>query len=125
VAELLGRKPLFPGKDYVDMLKKIVDKIGNPAVEDQDHVSEKVSILPSFSVSDDGSIHPCSRAHAQLWGEGHARARGNRQDSVRGRKKPENEVEIMRKIRCEGGRSQKMRLKSCARFGAREEEVRK
>jgi len=48
VAELLGRKPLFPGKDYVDMLKKIVDKIGNPAVEDQDHVSEKVSILPSF-----------------------------------------------------------------------------
>ena len=81
------------------MLKKIVDKIGNPAVEDQDHVSEKVSILASFSMSDDGSIHPRSRAHAQLWGEGHARARGNFQDSVRGRKKSENEVEIMRRIR--------------------------
>ena len=47
MAELLGRKPLFPGKDYVDMLKKIVDKTGNPAVEDQDHVSEKVMIKAS------------------------------------------------------------------------------
>ena len=35
LAELLGRKPLFPGKDYVDMLKMIVTKIGNPAIEDQ------------------------------------------------------------------------------------------
>lgn len=41
LAELLGRKPLFPGKDYVDMLKMIVTKIGNPPVEDQGHVSEK------------------------------------------------------------------------------------
>ncbi len=37
LAELLGRKPLFPGKDYVDMLKLIVAKIGNPAIEDQVH----------------------------------------------------------------------------------------
>ncbi len=35
LAELLGRKPLFPGKDYVDMLKMIVAKIGNPPIEDQ------------------------------------------------------------------------------------------
>jgi len=50
LSELLGRKPLFPGKDYVDMLKKIVDKIGNPALEDQDHISEKAkNFLAGFA----------------------------------------------------------------------------
>ena len=35
LAELLGRKPLFPGNDYIGMLKMIVAKIGNPPIEDQ------------------------------------------------------------------------------------------
>ena len=49
LAELLGRKPLFPGKDYVDMLKQQVKKIGNPPREDQDHVSGKAkNFLASF-----------------------------------------------------------------------------
>mmetsp|Transcript_32771 Transcript_32771/g.103686 ORF Transcript_32771/g.103686 Transcript_32771/m.103686 type:complete len:366 (-) Transcript_32771:161-1258(-) len=41
LAELLGRKALFPGRDYVDMLKRQIAKIGNPPIEDQQHVSEK------------------------------------------------------------------------------------
>lgn len=34
LAELLGRKALFPGKDYVDMLKLIVNILGNPETRD-------------------------------------------------------------------------------------------
>jgi mitogen-activated protein kinase 1/3 len=50
LAELLQRKPLFPGKDYVDMLKLQVAKIGNPPVEDQKHVSEKAkTFLAGFT----------------------------------------------------------------------------
>ncbi len=50
VAELLGRKTLFPGKDYVDMLRRIVEKIGNPSIDDQDHVSEKAkNFLAGFA----------------------------------------------------------------------------
>eukprot|EP00297_Palpitomonas_bilix_P006935 CAMPEP_0113896990 /NCGR_PEP_ID=MMETSP0780_2-20120614/18378_1 /TAXON_ID=652834 /ORGANISM="Palpitomonas bilix" /LENGTH=382 /DNA_ID=CAMNT_0000888299 /DNA_START=17 /DNA_END=1165 /DNA_ORIENTATION=+ /assembly_acc=CAM_ASM_000599 len=30
LAELIGRKPLFPGKDYIDQVKIIVDVLGNP-----------------------------------------------------------------------------------------------
>lgn len=50
LGELLQRKPLFPGKDYVDMLKLQVAKIGNPPLEDQKHVSEKAkAFLAGFS----------------------------------------------------------------------------
>lgn len=32
IAELIGRKPLFPGKDYMEMLRMIVKSCGNPTV---------------------------------------------------------------------------------------------
>lgn len=34
LAELLGRRPLFPGKDYVDQLKLIVKTLGPPSEDD-------------------------------------------------------------------------------------------
>ena len=34
MAELLGRKPLFPGKDYVDQLKLIIKTLGTPSDDD-------------------------------------------------------------------------------------------
>lgn len=32
--ELLGKKPLFPGNDYLDQMKKIIEVIGTPSPED-------------------------------------------------------------------------------------------
>lgn len=41
-AELLGRKPLFPGKDYLHQLTLITDVIGSPDDEDIEYIeSEK------------------------------------------------------------------------------------
>lgn len=34
MAELLGRRPLFPGKDYVDQLKLIIKTLGPPSEDD-------------------------------------------------------------------------------------------
>jgi serine/threonine protein kinase len=42
LAELLLRKPLFPGGDWLDMIQRQVAFLGNPPVEDQKHVSERV-----------------------------------------------------------------------------------
>lgn len=43
-AELLGRKPLFPGKDYIHQLNLIIDVIGSPDDEDINSIeSDKVS----------------------------------------------------------------------------------
>ena len=39
LAELLYRKPLFPGKDYIDQLKLIVKMLGSPAEADLDFIS--------------------------------------------------------------------------------------
>jgi serine/threonine protein kinase len=33
-AELLGRKPLFPGSDYLEQLRLIINRIGSPSSED-------------------------------------------------------------------------------------------
>ena len=38
-AELLGRKPIFPGDDYIHQLQKIVSKLGTPADADLDFVT--------------------------------------------------------------------------------------
>jgi len=38
-AELLGRKPLFPGKDYIHQLKLIIQVLGSPAEEDLAFIS--------------------------------------------------------------------------------------
>jgi serine/threonine protein kinase len=37
-AEILGRKPLFPGKDYIHQLQLITDIIGTPSEEDIEHI---------------------------------------------------------------------------------------
>ena len=39
LAELLYRKPLFPGKDYIDQLKLIVKMLGSPAEADLGFIS--------------------------------------------------------------------------------------
>jgi serine/threonine protein kinase len=41
LAELLGRKALFQGKDYIEMLRMIVSLLGTPAPEDTSFASEK------------------------------------------------------------------------------------
>lgn len=41
LAELIGRKPLFAGKDYVEMLKLHCDLLGNPKPAEEKHISEK------------------------------------------------------------------------------------
>jgi mitogen-activated protein kinase 1/3 len=41
LAELLGRKALFQGKDYIEMLRMIVSVLGTPAPEDYSFASEK------------------------------------------------------------------------------------
>jgi serine/threonine protein kinase len=38
-AELLGRKPLFPGEDYIHQLQIICDTLGTPADEDLDFIT--------------------------------------------------------------------------------------
>jgi serine/threonine protein kinase len=44
VAEMLGRKALFPGKHYLDQLKLIMGIIGYPSPQDVDQIkNEKVS----------------------------------------------------------------------------------
>ena len=40
-AELLGRKPFFPGEDYINQLTIISKKIGKPSKSDLDFVSSE------------------------------------------------------------------------------------
>jgi len=40
-AELLARKPIFPGEDYVDQIRVICDKIGKPASDDLSFVTSE------------------------------------------------------------------------------------
>jgi serine/threonine protein kinase len=45
MAELLGRKPLFPGRDYMHQLHLIIDILGTPSMEDTEYIaSEKVLV---------------------------------------------------------------------------------
>lgn len=40
-AEILGRRPFFPGRDYIHQLDLIIDILGSPAQEDISFVSSK------------------------------------------------------------------------------------
>ena len=40
-AELLGRRPLFPGDDYIDQLRKICAKLGKPSAVELDFVTSE------------------------------------------------------------------------------------
>ena len=73
LAELLARKPLFPGKDYVDMLKLQVAKIGNLIADRQNEMeslSGQIEQLESSvlepSASFDASSNPALRAAPDL-----------------------------------------------------------
>mmetsp|Transcript_8974 Transcript_8974/g.19210 ORF Transcript_8974/g.19210 Transcript_8974/m.19210 type:complete len:374 (+) Transcript_8974:111-1232(+) len=70
MAELLGRRPLFPGKDYVDQLKLIIKTLGPPSEDDLTFINshkarayiralpsgEKVNFRKKFSDADASAI---------------------------------------------------------------------
>ena len=39
LAEILQRKPLFPGRDYMHQLHLIIDTLGSPSKEDTDYIA--------------------------------------------------------------------------------------
>lgn len=39
LAEIIGRKPLFPGRDYIHQLKLVTDTIGTPSSEDIQYIN--------------------------------------------------------------------------------------
>lgn len=41
MAELLGRKPLFPGRDYMHQLHLIIDILGTPSMEDTEYIASE------------------------------------------------------------------------------------
>jgi serine/threonine protein kinase len=41
LAEMLARKPLFPGTDYIAQLRLICEKLGRPSVEELDFVTSE------------------------------------------------------------------------------------
>lgn len=45
LAEMLGRKALFPGRDYLDQLKRILDVLGTPSEEDISAISNTQAVL--------------------------------------------------------------------------------
>jgi mitogen-activated protein kinase 1/3 len=59
LAELLGRRPLFPGKDYVDQLKLIIKTLGPPSEDDLTFINSSkarayIRALPQQEVRKDG-----------------------------------------------------------------------
>ena len=76
LAELLYRKPLFPGKDYIHQLKLIIKTLGSPTDEDLEFISiakgrafikglPRVQVLPSMLACCDaeaatGGPTPCT-----------------------------------------------------------------
>lgn len=55
LAELLQRKPLFPGKDYIDQLKLIIKTLGSPSEEELGFISAPkarayIQALPAVEV---------------------------------------------------------------------------
>eukprot|EP01018_Ginkgo_biloba_P005411 Gb_05700 [translate_table: standard] len=57
-AELLGRKPIFPGKDYINQLKLIINVLGSPEEDDLDFIqSHKArSYIKSLPVTPHASL---------------------------------------------------------------------
>merc|ERR1712224_607259 len=41
LCELIGRKPIFTGKDHLDQIKKIISIVGSPTEEDLDWLHQK------------------------------------------------------------------------------------
>jgi serine/threonine protein kinase len=62
-AELLGRKPLFPGEDYIHQLKLIAEVVGTPAEKDLAFVTSEKALkfmrqLPLKPKADWGKLYP-------------------------------------------------------------------
>ncbi len=69
LAELLGRRALFPGRDYMDQLKLIVRTLGNPEESALQHISSSrarqfIKSLPVVEVGVRGG----GGVGYQLWG---------------------------------------------------------
>ena len=65
-AELLGRKPLFPGDDYIHELQIICDKRGTPSEEELNFVtSEKVECRCESTHAAGKAIHDESAQETQ------------------------------------------------------------
>ena len=65
MAELLQRKPLFPGKDYIDQLKLIIKTLGSPSDSDLTFINSQkarayIKALPASQVR--GVVKGCSVA---------------------------------------------------------------
>ena len=68
-AELLGRKPLFPGKDYVHQLNLIARAAGTPAEHETGFVSSEkarryLHALPRFERVDFRTVYPDAAVEA-------------------------------------------------------------
>ena len=61
MAELLGRKPLLPGKDYVDQLKLIIKSLGPPSEDDLTFINSQkarayIRALPPAEVRNKNAV---------------------------------------------------------------------
>ena len=67
-AELLGRKPLFPGSDHVQQLTCILDVLGTPHAEQMQHVPHKarryIAGLPASAGKPLEQLYPSASANA-------------------------------------------------------------
>lgn len=81
MAELIGRRPLFPGRDYMHQLHLILDTLGTPSYQDTEYIaSEKVCYVVSIVGCVYGGSAACSVLVVFLWcvhgcslvGESHA-----------------------------------------------------
>ena len=72
LAELLQRKPLFPGKDYIDQLKLIIKTLGSPSDNDLSFINSQkaqqyIKALPKAQVSSRSfALHRCNQAESLL-----------------------------------------------------------
>ncbi len=64
LAELLGRKPLFKGQDFSEMLRSVVSVIGTPADDDRSFLHEKaaqfMSHMPECQAQGFGTLFPAA-----------------------------------------------------------------
>eukprot|EP00891_Asterochloris_glomerata_P007129 jgi/Astpho2/7129/fgenesh1_pm.00111_%23_1_t len=69
LAELLQRKPLFPGKDYIDQLKLIIKTLGSPTEQDLSFISSSkarqyIQALPAAHRVQFKQVFPDANPHA-------------------------------------------------------------
>jgi hypothetical protein len=72
MAELLGRKPLFPGRDYMHQLHLIIDTLGTPSLEDTEYIASEKVLLPfnraaSFLMTNIPTLGMLSNAQAKRY----------------------------------------------------------